>query len=61
MSDMRYQGKLVPLSTFLEKLFDMLDRLDHEASLRLIDRHRVGEIGGYWNDYKSDGVTNASR
>ena len=55
------QGKLSPIRELLEQLFDMaVRRLDHETSFGVSYVPRVGEIGGYRNGYKPDGVANAS-
>ena len=43
------QGNLSPFKYLLEQLFDMVDRLVHDASLGGSYGHSAGEIGGYRN------------
>ncbi len=50
------QGNFSLFKELLEQLFDMVVRLGREASLGGSYGHRVGEIGGYRNGYKPEGL-----
>ena len=52
--------RLSPFWELLERLFDMVVRLDREAYHGVDSDHRAGDIGGYSNGYIPVGATNAS-
>ena len=54
--EMQSHGKISPIRQLLEQLFDMVVRLDREASFGVSYAHQVGEIGGYMNCSISDGL-----
>ena len=58
--DVPSQGNLSPFRELLEQLLDTVVRLDREASLGVSYGHRVGEVGGYRNGYKPEGLPNTS-
>ena len=53
-------AKHSPFREPLEHLFNTLIRLGHEEYLDLFYVHRVRDISGYRNGYKTEGIANAS-
>ena len=58
--EIQSDGKLSPIRELLEQLFEMVVRLDREASLGVSYAHRVGDIGGYRSGYLPDGAPKTS-
>lgn len=58
--EIQSHGNISLARKLLEQLVDMVVRLDQETRHGVIYSHRVGEIGGYRNDYKPVGLVHSS-
>ena len=54
------QGTGSPFRELLEKMFEVVIRLEREAVLGMNYDHRVGRNGSYANSFKSDGISKTS-